>query len=101
MTLSFIVNPTLKVAMNLHYLVFQMWCHGLNKYHILYLVKNTNIKRGCSINSSVIEEEVFKDLRVWVDCTLKFSKHICYISSSANSLMTFQENIPLYNTSYC
>ena len=46
----------------------------------------TNIKRGYSINSSVIvAEEVMKDLGVWVDCTLKFSKHIFYISSSANS----------------
>ena len=73
---------------------------NLNKCHILHLGK-TNIKRGYSINSSVIEEEeVLKDLGVWVDCTLKFSKDIFYISFSANSLIGLFKRIFLCITGY-
>ena len=60
---------------------------NLGKCQVLHLGKS-NVTFEYSVESHCIEEtSIIKDLVVWIDNKLKFSKHIALIASSANRLI--------------
>ena len=71
---------------------------NLGKCQVLHLGKS-NATFEYSVESHCIEEtSIIKDLGVWIENKLKFSKHIALIASSANRLIELFKRTFLYIT---